>query len=74
MPITVEDYIHYQAKEHTNRQTDPLDAILEHIKINPQPYSNKTTKNNNNDSQTYMMNNKQKTIHKEIRRNACKNF
>ena len=44
--ITAEEYIHYQAKKHTNRQTDQLDAILDHIKNNPQSYSNKTTHNN----------------------------
>ena len=34
-----------------NRQTDPLDAILDHTKNNLQSYSNKITHNNNNDSQ-----------------------
>ena len=29
IPITVEDYMHYQARKHT--KTDPLDAILDHI-------------------------------------------
>ena len=48
--VTAAEYIHYQAKKHTNRQTDPLDAILDHIKNNPQSYSNKNTHNNNNDS------------------------
>ena len=43
--------MHYQARKHTNIQTDPLDAILNHIKNNPQLYSNKITHNNNNDSQ-----------------------
>ena len=33
--ITAADYIHYQATKHENRQTDPLDAIPEHIKNNP---------------------------------------
>ena len=33
--ITADEYIHHQAKKHTNRQTDPLDAILDHIKNNP---------------------------------------
>ena len=28
-PITAEDYMHYQARKHTN--TDPLNAILDHI-------------------------------------------
>ena len=51
MSITAEDYISYQAKKHTNKQTDPLDAILEHIKINLQLYYNRITQNNNNDSQ-----------------------
>ena len=49
--ITAEEYMCYQARKHTNIQTDPLDAILSHIKNNPQSYSNKTTHNNNNDSQ-----------------------
>ena len=49
--ITAEEYIHYQAKKHTNRQTDPLDAILDHIKNNPQSYSNEITLNKNNDCQ-----------------------
>ena len=51
MTITAEDYIHYQAQKHTNKQTDPVDAILDHIKNNPQSYLNKVTHNNNNDSQ-----------------------
>ena len=48
MSITAEEYIHYQAKK---RQTDPLDAILDHIKNNPQSYSNEITHNKNNDCQ-----------------------
>ena len=51
MSIRAEEYIHYQAKKHTNRQIDPLDAILDHIKNNPQSYSNKITHNKNNDCQ-----------------------
>ena len=49
--ITAEECICYQAKKHKNRQTNPLDAILGHIKNNPQSYSNNNTHNNNNDSQ-----------------------
>ena len=49
--IIEEEYIQDQAKKRTNRQTDTLDAILHHIKNNPQSYSNKITHNNNNDSQ-----------------------
>ena len=49
--ITAEEYMCYQAGKHTNMQTDPLDAILDHIKNNPQSYSNETTHNNNNHSQ-----------------------
>ena len=49
--ITADEYIHHQAKKHTNRQTDPLDAILDHIENSPQSYSNKNTHNNNNESQ-----------------------
>ena len=49
--ITAEEYIHYQSRKHTNIQTDPLDTIMNHIKNNPQLYSNKITHNNNNDSQ-----------------------
>ena len=49
--ITAEEYMCYQARKHTNIQTDPLDGILDHIKNNPQSYSNRTTHNNNNDSQ-----------------------
>ena len=30
-PITAEDYMHYQARKHTNIQTDPFDAIVNHI-------------------------------------------
>ena len=41
----------YQARKHTNIQTDPLDTILNHIRNNPQSYSNRITHNNNNDSQ-----------------------
>ena len=29
--IAAEDYMHYQARKHTITQTDPLDAILDHI-------------------------------------------
>ena len=32
MSITAEEYIYYQAEKHTKRQTDPLDAILDHFK------------------------------------------
>ena len=37
--ITADKHIHYQATKHANRQIDPLDAILEHIKNNPMSYS-----------------------------------
>ena len=30
--MTAEDYIHYEARKHTKAQTDPLDAILDHIR------------------------------------------
>ena len=43
--------MHYQARKHTNIQTDPLNATVEHIQKNPQSYSNKATPNNKNDSQ-----------------------
>ena len=36
--ITTDNYICYQATKHATRQTDPLDAILEHIKNNTQSY------------------------------------
>ena len=49
--ITAEEDMYYQARKHTNIQTDPTEAILNHIKNNPQLYSNKTTHNKNNDSQ-----------------------
>ena len=32
MSITAEEYIHYQAKKQTNKQTDPLDTILDYIR------------------------------------------
>ena len=49
---TTEDtYIHYQATKHTNRQTDPLDAILEHIKDNPQAYANRLVHSGSNNIQ-----------------------
>ena len=50
MLITAEEYMQYQAKKHTYRQTDSLDAILDQIKNNPQSYSKKNTRSNNNDS------------------------
>ena len=50
-PITAEDYMCYQGRKYTSTQTDPLNAILDHIRKNPPSYSNKTTHNNNNDSQ-----------------------
>ena len=55
--ITADEYICYQATKHANRQTDPLDAIPEHIKINPMSYSNRTAQNIINN--THNTNNKQ---------------
>ena len=55
--ITADEYIHYQATKHANRQTDPLDAILEHIKNSPMSYSNRTIQSNINN--THNTNNKQ---------------
>ena len=49
--ITTDDYICYQAMKHANRQTDPLDAILEHIKNNPMSYSKRTIQSNTNNTQ-----------------------
>ena len=51
MSITADDYIHYQATKHANRQTDPLNAILEYIKNNLQSYSNRTIQNNSNNNE-----------------------
>ena len=48
---TADEYICYQATKHANRQTDPLDAILEHIKNNPMSYVNRTIHNNINNTQ-----------------------
>ena len=50
--IKTDECICYQATKHTNRQTDPLDAILEHIKNNPMPYSNRTIQGNINNTQS----------------------
>ena len=50
--ITADNYICYQATKHANRQTDLLDAILEHIKNNPQLYSNWTVQSNSNNNQS----------------------
>ena len=50
--MTADEYICYQATKHANRQTDPLDAILEHIKNNPMSYSNRTIQSNINNTQS----------------------
>ena len=50
--ITTDYYICYQAKKHANRQTDPLDAILEHIKNNLMLYSKRTVQSNINNTQS----------------------
>ena len=50
--ITADEYIHCQATKHTNRQTNPLDAILEHIKNNPMSYPNRTIQSNINNTQS----------------------
>ena len=47
-------HIHYQATKHTNRQTNPLDAILEHTKDNPQAYGNRPVHSNSNNFQKNM--------------------
>ena len=49
--ITAEEYICYQTTKHANRQTDPLGAILEHIKNNPMSFSNRTIQSNINNTQ-----------------------
>ena len=56
-PITADEYICYQATKHANRQTDPLDAILQHITNNPMSYSNRTIQSNVNN--THNTNNEQ---------------
>ena len=48
--IRTDDYIHYQATKHANRQIDPLDAILEHINNYLQSYSSRTVQNNSNNN------------------------
>ena len=48
--ITADEYICYQTTKHANRQTDPLDAILEHIRNNPKSYSNRTIQSNINNT------------------------
>ena len=58
--ITADSYICYQAMKKANRQIDPLDAILEHIKNNPQSYSNRTVQSNSNKTQS--MHDKQQPI------------
>ena len=50
--ITADDYICCKATKHANGQTDPLDAILEHIKNNPQSYTNRTIQSNSNNTQS----------------------
>ena len=50
--ITADEYIHYQVIKHANRQTDPLDDILEQIKDNPMLYSNRTFQSNINNTQS----------------------
>ena len=68
--IRTDNYICYQATNYANRQTDPLDAILEYIKNNPMSYSNRTVQSNINKS----THNEQqpKTIHRKVDRNTYK--
>ena len=48
MPITTEEYMHYEANKHT--KTDSLDAILDHIQKNPHTYMYKAISNERNDN------------------------
>ena len=71
MSITADDYICYQATKHAKKQTDPLDAILEHIKTICSHIQTGLSRTIAIMIQTYMTNNKQKTIDKETGRNTC---
>ena len=70
--VTADAYIHYQAIKNTNRQTDPLDAILEHIKDNPQAYANRPIHSNSNNIQNTHVEQQQKISHKEGGQIPCK--
>ena len=44
-------YLQYQTTKHTNKQTDPLEDILNHIRNNPMAYTNIHTHSSNNNIQ-----------------------
>ena len=50
----------YQATKHTNRQTHPLEAILEHVRNSPTAYVNRFIHNNNNNIQNTCIEQKNK--------------
>ena len=60
--VKADAYIHHQATKYTNRQTDPLDAIPEHIKDNPQAYANRPIHNNSNNIQNTHVEQQPKSI------------
>ena len=71
-PITIENYICYQATKHANRQTDPLDATLEYIKNSAMSYSNRTVQSNINNTQSSHDKQQPKTICRKVDRNTYK--
>ena len=69
-PITIEDYMCYQAKKHT--KIDPLDAILDHMWKNPHTYldkdiSNERDGNQNSNGEHGVRNNLQGSRQKQTR-------
>ena len=64
-PITTEDYIHYQANKHA--KTDPLDAILDHIKKNPPTPTDKAIANERGDNKNMQGEHKDRTNLQGIR-------
>ena len=69
--ITADNYICYQATKHANRQTDPLDAMLEHIKTIHSHIQTGSSRAIAITLKVHTMSNNQKTIQKEIGR-TCK--
>ena len=71
-PITVEDYIHYQANKHA--KTDPLDAILDHIWKNPPTPTDKTISNERDDNKICRVNMKIEPIYKAAEKNRQRKY
>ena len=70
--ITTDNYICYQPTKHANRQTNPLDGVLEHFKNNPISYSNRTIHRNTNNTQNTHDKQQPKIIHQKVGRNTYK--